>query len=81
MQVMRADPPSSFAEVAAEALAQLQAGAQQSRFDGGDAQAECLRSLFRREVFDVAQGKDGAEAGRQALDGLAEDVAEFVLTI
>ena len=74
--------PSVFLlEVAAETLAQLQAGAQQSRFDGGDAQAECLRSLFGGEVFDVAQGEDGAEAGRQTLNGLAENVAEFVLTI
>ena len=68
-------------EVTAESFAQLKARAQESGFDGGDAQAECLRSLFRREIFNVAQGEDGAEAGRKALDGLAKDVGELGLVV
>jgi hypothetical protein len=70
-----------LAEVAAEALAQLQAGSQQPRFDGWDAQAECLRSLFRGEIFNIAQGKDGPEAGRETLDGLLQDLSKLGLSI
>jgi hypothetical protein len=68
-------------EVPAEPLAQLKARAQQSGFYGGDAQAECLRSLFRGEIFNVAQGKDAAKAGRKTLNGLTKNVGEFGLVV
>ena len=63
------------------ALAQLKPGAQQSRFDRRYAQAKCLRSLFRGEVFDVAQGKNGAESRWKPLNRLAQDLGKLRLVV
>src|SRR6185437_15986707 len=68
-------------EVPAEALAQLKAGTQKSRFDSRNAQAKCLRSLFRGEIFNVAQRKDGAKTGRKTLNCLPEDLAKLGLIV
>ena len=57
----------------------MEPSSQQSGFHGGYAKPEGLGRLFGREVFDVAEREDGAKAGRQPLDGLAEDVAELGL--
>ena len=70
-----------LAEVAAEALAQLQAGAQQARLDGRNAQAKSLRCFLGGEAFNVAQDKDDAEARGQALDGFAQNLGQFGLVV
>src|ERR1700676_4691874 len=63
-------------EVAAEALAGLQAGAEQARLDCRDAEAKGLGGVLGGEPLNVAEFEAHAEAGRQALDGLLQDFLE-----
>src|SRR6266849_1886505 len=62
-------------------LAQLQTGAQQSRFHRGHRQAEQLRRFFGRNLFDVAQQENNAESGLELADDFRENAMEFGLDV
>src|SRR6266849_6679818 len=62
-------------------LAQLQTGAQQSRFHRGQREVEQLRRFFGRNLLDVAQQENNAESGLELADDLRENAVEFGLDV
>lgn len=64
-------------EIAAEALAEPEAGAMKTDFGRRGSEAEDGGSLGGGTAFDVAEGKDGRESGRQLGDGAFEEGALF----
>ncbi len=61
----------------AKTFAQLQARAEQAHAHGGAGDAEALGGLLGRELDDVAQQADAADAGMELLDGVGQMVAHF----
>src|SRR5439155_17212698 len=69
----------SFAfEEARQLLTQLQSGPQQPALDRRNRKTQGLRGLFRGELFDVAQHKNGAVKRLQAPDGGIQEAAQLI---